>query len=314
MLRSLKLSRSLVAIGALATLGAMSPIRPDLLAGLQWRNIGPFRGGRVAAVAGAVGEPGVFYMGLPAGGVWKTTSAGETWYPIFDSIKEVSSIGAIEVAPSNSNIIYVGTGDLITGGSINEGNGLYKSVDAGKSWTHIGLDASKQVPSIVVDPRNADVVLAAAQGDPHAKSSMRGVYRTTDGGSTWTKTLATNDSVGVQKIAIAYDRPDVVFATTVLHYNAPPPPSGINPGGRGGGGGQNGPTGTAIYKSVDGGVTWKEVTGGGLPRTSGRTSIAVAMNTNAQRVYFITSTGLYRSDDGGKKWNVQSSAPKKARR
>src|ERR1017187_6921031 len=119
--------RAALIAAALLSLGAATPIKPDLLSGLAWRNIGPFRGGRVAAVSGAIGEPGVYYVGLPAGGVWKTTSAGETWYPVFDSIKEVSSIGSVEVAPSNPNVIYVGTGDKVTGGPYNVGNGMYKS-------------------------------------------------------------------------------------------------------------------------------------------------------------------------------------------
>ena len=125
-----------------------APVAPRLLAGLVWRNLGPFRGGRIAAVSGAVGQPGVFYAGLPLGGVWKTTSAGETWFPVFDAVPEVSSVGAVEVAPSDPNVIYAGMGDLITGGGINEGNGVYKSTDAGATWQHMGLDDSKQIPAI----------------------------------------------------------------------------------------------------------------------------------------------------------------------
>src|SRR5439155_19755685 len=166
-----------------------APVDPRLYAGLTWRNLGPFRAGRVAAVTGVIGQPGVFYIGLPAGGVWKTTSAGETWYPVFDSIKEVSSIGAVEVAPSDPNIIYAGTGDIIAGGGISEGNGVYKSVDAGRSWRHLGLDATKQIPTILIDPRDPAVVLIGAQGNVHAKSRDRGVFRSTDGGGTWTQTL-----------------------------------------------------------------------------------------------------------------------------
>ncbi len=303
-------SRAALALTSLLVAGAAVPIKPDLLSGLVWRNVGPFRGGRISAASGVIGEPGTYYVGTPAGGVWKTTSAGQVWYPVFDRVKDVSSIGSIEVAPSNGNVIYVGTGDQVTGGVINEGNGVYKSTDAGATWTHMGLDSSKQIPSIVVDPRNPDVVLVAAQGDLHAKSDTRGVYRSTDGGVTWTKTLFVADTIGVQKIAIAYDRPDVVFATTMRHYTAPPPPSGITPppaggggGGRGGRGGATGPTGTSVYKSTDGGVTWKELMGGSLPRLSAsRTSIAVAMNTDARRVYLIDNGGLHRSDDGGATW------------
>ena len=140
-------------------------------------------------MSGAVGQPGVFYVGLPAGGVWKTTSAGETWYPVFDSIKTVSSVGAVEVAPSDPNVIYVGTGDMVTGGGINEGNGVYKSTDAGPTWQHSGStrrSRSRRSSSIRDDP---NLVMIAAQGNIHQRSDARGVFRSTDGGRTWTKTL-----------------------------------------------------------------------------------------------------------------------------
>src|SRR5881396_4193730 len=140
--RRLAIAALLVALAAFTTPHA-GPVPPALLAGLSWRNLGPFRAGRVSAVSGAIGQPGTFYAGFPLGGVWKTTSAGETWYPVFDSVKEVSSVGAVEVAPSDPNIIYAGTGDIIAGGGISEGNGVYKSVDAGRSWRHLGLDATK---------------------------------------------------------------------------------------------------------------------------------------------------------------------------
>lgn len=297
-----------------------APINPELLSGLVWRNVGPFRAGRVSAVSGVIGELGTFYMGLPAGGVWKTTNAGATWWPIFDGVKDAEVIGALEVAPSNGNTIYVGTGDLITGGGIAEGNGMYKSTDAGVTWTRSGLEKTKQIPSIVVDPRDANVVLVAAQGDARHKTSDRGVYRSTDGGSNWTRTLFVDDSTGLQKLAIAFDRPDVVYATTVRHYapipsgppNGPPLVPQPNPQG-GGGAAQRGPTGTSIYKSLDGGVTWKELTGGGLPRIAGRTSIAVAIGTDAQRVYFTTNTGLYRSDDGGATWKQMAATDSRIR-
>ncbi|MGH7603752.1 MAG: WD40/YVTN/BNR-like repeat-containing protein [Gemmatimonadaceae bacterium] len=323
---------SLVLI-ALFTISAATPAdwysRPTLdtpvpLSGLVWRNIGPFRAGRVSAVSGVIGRPGTFYIGLPLGGVWKTTSAGTTWFPIFDSIKEVSSIGAVEVAPSDPNIIYVGTGDLITGGGINEGNGMYKSTDAGKTWRHLGLDQTRQIPSILVDPHNPNLVLIAAQGNVHAKSDVRGVYRSTDGGNTWTKTLYVDDSTGMQKIAWAEDRPDVILATSVRHYTPPPPASPVPspaspvpppasqlslpasrlpPPAI--------PTSTKLYKSTDEGLTWKEITGAGLPALNGRTSAAVAMNTNAQRMFLIGNFGLYRSDDGGTSWRQMDAADRR---
>jgi photosystem II stability/assembly factor-like uncharacterized protein len=298
--------RAALGLVMLLSLGAATPINPDLLRGLVWRNIGPFRGGRVAAVSGVIGEPGTYYIGLPAGGVWKTTSAGETWYPVFDAINEVSSIGAVEVAPSNSNVIYVGAGDKVNGGGVNVGNGVYKSEDAGATWRHLGLDDSRVIPSILVDPKNADLVLVASEGNLWKKSEDRGVYRSTDGGRTWTKTLYINDSTGVQKIARAFDRPDVMFATTIRHYNAPVPPSGIFPAPATpvAGAAPSAPpvSTTRLYKSTDEGVTWSEVTGGGLPRLNGCEYVAVAQNTNAQRVFVIGNNGLFRTDDGGATW------------
>ena len=280
-----------------------TPVPSDLFAGLVWRNVGPFRAGRVAAVSGAIGEPGVFYAGLPLGGVWKTTSAGRTWYPIFDAVKEASSVGSIEVAPSDTNVIYVGMGDMITGGGINEGNGVYKSTDAGSTWTHLGLDQTRQIPSILVDPRDPNLVMIAAQGNVHAKSDMRGVFRSTDGGKTWTRTLYVDDETGIQKLARAFDRPNVILATTVRHYIAPGAPLASTPVAT------PGNTGTALYKSTDEGLTWTNISGAkGLPRLAGRTSVAIAMNTNAQRMYLIQNSGLYRSDDGGSSWRQMDAA------
>ena len=297
----------------IATLVA-GPTDPRLFSGLVWRNIGPFRGGRISAVTGAVGQPGVFYAGLPLGGVWKTTSAGETWYPIFDSVKEVSCIGAIQVAPSDPEVIYVGTGDLITGGGINEGNGVYKSTDAGKTWTHLGLDDTKQIPAILVDPHDPNIVLIAAQGNVHTHTEERGVFRSTDGGKTWSKTLYVDNETGAQALAWAFDQPGVVLATTVRHYTAP---GGSGPGATavappaGTQGAPAAPSGTKLFKSIDQGQTWKEITGGGLPALIGRTSVAVAMTTNARRMFIVGSFGLYRSDDGGEVWRQMAASDRR---
>ncbi|HEY4320712.1 MAG TPA: hypothetical protein VGM77_05970 [Gemmatimonadales bacterium] len=282
-------SLSLLALPLLAAVASRAPVAPSLLAGLTWRNIGPFRAGRVSAVTGAIGEPGVYYMGLPIGGVWKTTSGGTTWFPVFDSIKDVSSIGAVEVAPSNPDIVYVGTG------GVNEGNGVYKSTDAGKSWQHLGMDSTRAIPLMLVDPKNPDVVIMAALGSARIADGNRGVFRTTDGGKHWTRSLYVDSVTGAENLAWAFDHPEVILATTIRRG-----------GGRGGRGAAAGGTptgsGTNLYKSTDEGVTWKELSGTGLPPLTGRVSVAVAMHTNAQRMFLIGAFGLYRSDDGGGSW------------
>ncbi len=289
-----------------------TPVDESLLHGLTWRNIGPFRGGRVSAASGAIGTPGTFYVGTAAGGVWKTTSAGETWFPIFDAETTAVSVGAIAVAPSNANVVYVGMGDQPVDGllELNEGNGIYRSADAGKTWRHLGLDDSKRVPSILVDPRDENVLLVAALGPRFRKSEARGVYRSTDGGTTWARTLNLGDTTGVAHLAMAEDRPQVVFATTTVFYVPPLLPTGADTAAPPG---PTAPTGGGIYRSDDGGLTWRALTGGGVPRITGRTSIAVAANTNAQRVYVITDDGLFRSDDGGTSWRQMDAADTRIR-
>ncbi len=269
---------------------------PDsFLSGLQWRNIGPFHGGRVSAVTGALGQAGVYYVGTPAGGVWKTTSAGVTWFPIFDQFQNVDSIGAVQVAPSDPNIVYVGTGDSVGGSS---GDGMYKSIDAGKTWTHIGLDETTKIDKIVIDPKDPKLVICSTQGD--AKHTGQGIYRTTDGGKTWTNVLRPENANGTRDVESAFDEPQVIFATS---QGA----GGGLGGGFGGGASPAGPNGTALFKSTDEGKTWKKIES--LPAYSGRISVAVAMHTDAKRIYVIGNppqpagaSGLYRSDDQGATW------------
>ncbi len=267
----------------------------DLFAGLRWRNIGPFHGGRIAAVTGAIGQPGVFYIGAPAGGIWKTTSAGVTWIPIFDQFTNVDSIGAIQVAPSDPNIVYAGTGDSVQGSL---GDGIYKSIDAGNTWTHIGLEDTVKINRIAVDPKDPDLVLVSTQGD--SRHSGQGVYRSTDGGKTWTNVLKPANANGTRDLEYAFDMPHLMFATSQG--------SGGGFGGGFGGGGAaapQGPNGTALFKSTDAGKSWTKVDT--LPSYSGRISVAIAMHTKGQRVYVVGGllqggSGLYRSDDQGVTW------------
>src|SRR5437667_11262703 len=232
-------------LGAQSAAPRSGPLDARFLSALVWRNVGPFRGGRVSAVSGVIGQPGVFYAGTPAGGVWKTTSGGATWFPVFDSIRPVSSIGAIEVAPSDPNVIYVGTGDLDSFFD-GMGDGMYKSSDAGRTWRHIGLEGTEQIPAILVDPHDPNVVLVAALGQFRAQSDARGVFRSSDGGATWTKTLYVDDQTGVSTLARAADAPDVIFAAALLHYIAPGASLPVPDTAR---------LRTRLYKSAEGGPT-----------------------------------------------------------
>ena len=182
--RSIRLLISL-AVALCFAVGAGAQVSPDLFSGLQWRNVGPYHGGRIASVTGVIGEPRTFYVGLPQGGIWKTTSGGMTWYPIFDQVTDVDSIGAIQVAPSDPNIIYAGSGDAVSSAITGtNGNGMYKSQDAGKTWTHIGLEGTTKIPKIIVDPKDPNIVIVVAMGG--ATGTQRGIFRTDDGGNTWT--------------------------------------------------------------------------------------------------------------------------------
>jgi photosystem II stability/assembly factor-like uncharacterized protein len=265
-------------------------------AGLRWRMVGPFRGGRANAASGVPGEPNTFYFGSVGGGVWKTTNSGRTWTPVFDS-QSVASIGAIGVAPSSPNVVYVGTGEADMRSQISYGNGMYKSTDAGKTWTHIGLEGTRQIGRVIVDPKNANVVFVAALGHAYGANPERGVYRTRDGGATWQKILFKSDDVGAIDLQFDPTNSQIVYATL---WNTRRPPWSIYPPSYGAGGG--------IFKSTDGGNTWQQLTSGVPVEGLGRIGIAVAPS-NRLRVYAIVDAkagGLYRSDDAGATWNLIS--------
>jgi photosystem II stability/assembly factor-like uncharacterized protein len=291
-----------VAVGAMLAgrgplLGqAPAPVAPSLYSGLHWRMIGPFRGGRVNGVTGVPGEPNTFYSGSVGGGLWKTTNAGRTWLPVFDS-QPIASIGAVAVAPSNTSVVYVGTGEADMRSQISYGNGMYKSTDAGKTWTHIGLENTRQIGRVAVDPRNANVVFVAALGHVYGANPDRGVFRSRDGGATWQKVLFKNDNVGAIDVAIDPKNPQVVYASL---WNTRRPPWSIYPPSYG--------PGSGLYKSIDGGTTWKQLTTGLPAEGVGRIGVAVAPSS-VNRVYAIIDAkagGLYRSEDAGATWTKVS--------
>jgi photosystem II stability/assembly factor-like uncharacterized protein len=268
---------------------------PDL-SGLRWRMIGPFRGGRSIAVSGIEGDPNTYYFGGVGGGVWKSTNGGITWRPIFDR-QPIASIGALAVAASNPNIIYVGTGEADIRSDLTYGNGVYKSTDAGETWTNIGLRDTRHISRIVVDPQNPNVVLVAALGHAYGPNPERGIFRSTDGGATWQKVLYKDENTGAIDIQLDPDNSQTVYAALWNGHRPPwstyPPLSDFG----------------AIYKSTDGGATWKQINGNGLPQEGpwARVGLAVARGTHGQRVYALIDTkqgGLFRSDDGGEHWSL----------
>jgi photosystem II stability/assembly factor-like uncharacterized protein len=273
-------------------------VSPDLFSALQWRMIGPFRGGRVVAVTGVPGNGTTFYFGSVGGGIWKTMDAGVTWTPIFDG-QPVASIGALEVAPSNPKILYAGTGESDIRSDLSSGDGVYKSIDGGATWKNVGLRESRQISRIVVDPANADVVYVGILGHAYGPNDERGVYKSTDGGQTWTRALYKGPEIGVSDLAIAAASPNILFAGT---WNAHRPPwSTYAP--------LPGP-GSGLYRTTNGGATWTQLTAHGLPDGDwGRVGVAVA--PDGKRVYALIEagkqSGLYRSDDGGDTWTLANS-------
>lgn len=275
-------------------------ISPELFSGLRWRLIGPFRGGRTVAVSGVPGDNKTFYFGAAGGGIWKTTDAGTVWLPIFDD-EPVASVGAIEVAPSDANIIYAGTGESDIRSDLASGDGVYKSTDAGKSWRNVGLRDSRQISRIVIDPKNPDVVYVAVLGHAYGANEERGVYKSTDGGITWNHVLNKGPDVGVSDLAIAAGNSQVLLAAT---WNARRPPWTTYAPMTG--------LGSGLYRSSDGGGTWVQLTGHGLPDGDwGR--VGTAISADGKRVYALIEarfSGLYRSDDGGDNWTLENSDPR----
>jgi photosystem II stability/assembly factor-like uncharacterized protein len=268
-----------------------STIDEKLFRGMRWRQVGPFRGGRALAIEGIPGEPGTYYFGAVAGGVWKTTDGGANWAPLFDK-EAISSIGAIAVAPSDHNVIYVGTGEAAVRGNISYGAGVYKSVDAGKTWKNIGLKDSRHIGALIVDPKNADIVLVAALGHIFGANPERGIFRTTDGGKTWNKVLSKDQETGGIDVVFDPQNSNVVFAAL---WQAKRQPWFFSSGGPGSG----------LYRSDDGGANWKRLEGNGLPDgILGRIGVTVS-GADSNRVYAMIEAkegGLYRSEDGGTKW------------
>jgi len=263
-----------------------------LFKGMQWRQIGPFRGGRALTIEGVPGEPDTYYFGAVAGGVWKTTDGGANWKPLFDK-EPISSIGAIAIAPSDHNVIYAGTGEAAIRGNTTYGTGVFKSIDAGKTWQNVGLKDSRQIGALIVDPRNADVVLVAALGHAFGPNQERGIFRTTDGGKTWTKVLSKDENTGGIDVVFDPHNPNIVFASL---WQARRQPWFFSSGGPGSG----------LYRSEDNGVTWKHLEGNGLPDgILGKIGIAVS-GADPNRIYAIIEAkegGLYRSDDAGQHWS-----------
>src|SRR5579864_333855 len=202
-----------------AWLSAQAP-PPALFDALHWRLIGPFRGGRAVSATGIPGDPNTFYFGAVGGGIWKTTNAGMTWNPIFDQ-QHVASIGALEVAPSDPNVIYAGTGEADIRSALSSGDGVYKSTDAGKTWRNIGLRDSKQIARIVIHPKNPDLVYVAVLGHAYGPNEERGVFRSTDGGASWQKVLYKGPDIGAADIALDPDNPQVIYATTWQAHRPP---------------------------------------------------------------------------------------------
>jgi photosystem II stability/assembly factor-like uncharacterized protein len=279
-------------------------LRPDL----RWRMIGPFRGGRTRAATGVPGEPNVFYMGQVNGGVWKSDDYGRTWNPIFDG-QATQSIGAIAVAPSDSSIIYVASGEGLQRPDLSVGDGIYKSTDSGKTWQHLGLRDGQQIPALAVDPHDPNRLFAAVLGHPYGPNEERGIFRSVDGGQTWQKVLYKDPSTGGSDVVIDPAQPNVVYAA-LWESRLGPWEDGNSYAGTHGG----------LFKSTDGGATWRQLSKG-LPDELVQINVALAASV-PNRLYATVATtkqgeygsgaglGVYRSDDAGESWYKATDDPR----
>jgi len=268
-------------------------ITDSMFHNLKFRNIGPFRGGRSVASTGVVGQPHTFYMGSTGGGVWKTTDDGLTWNNVSDGFFKTGTVGAIAVSESDPNVVIVGMGEHAARGVMTSmGDGVYKSADAGKTWTHMGLEKSRHISDVIIHPTNANIVYVTAQGAQYAPSDDRGVYRSTDGGSTWEKVLFVDSITGPSSLSMDMNNPRILYAAMWQHQRYP---WTMTSGGEKSG----------LYKSTDGGDTWEKMEKG-LPKSFGKAGISVS-RANSERVFAVIEAenekgGVYRSDDAGKIW------------
>jgi photosystem II stability/assembly factor-like uncharacterized protein len=282
-----------IVVALIGSAAAQTPTpSSSLFSAMRWREIGPMRAGRTRALAGVASEPSTFYIGAVGGGVFKTTDAGETWYSLWDD-QPTGSIGAIAVAPSDPNVIYVGSGEGLARPDLSTGDGVYKSTDAGKTWTHLGLRDTQQIGQVAVDPTNPNIVFIAAEGHPYGPNQERGLYKSIDGGASFKRVLFVDDRTGASEVQIDPQHPNIVFAGMWQRQEGPWE-----------NGSWEGPDG-GLFRSTDGGETFTKLTGGGLP--DGITQVNLTISpSNSKRIYLEAATGrkvgLYRSDDGGSTW------------
>ncbi|MCX8491937.1 MAG: hypothetical protein ORN54_12815 [Cyclobacteriaceae bacterium] len=289
-----------ISILFLISLGATAQtVSPTYYQDLHYRLIGPFRAGRTVGAVGIPSQPNVFYMGVNNGGVWKTDDFGRTWKPIFDK-ESTGSVGDIAVSPSNPNVVYVGTGEGLHRPDLATGDGIFKSIDGGNTWKHIGLDDAQQIGRVVVHPTNPEIVFAAVLGHPYGANEMRGVYRTKDGGASWEKVLYINHNTGAIQVEFDPTNPEVLFADLWEHREGPWENASFSG------------TNSGLHKSTDGGTTWRKLTAG-LPTSAqglGRIGIGIS-NSNPKRMFATVDAreqgGIYRSDDAGESWKLVSS-------